>query len=56
MSNRQTVCCGLGIGVTRQIFETTPDDVKVEIYLAPKLVRKHRKLIDALFTWAKEQP
>jgi hypothetical protein len=33
-----------------------PGHVKIEIYLRPNLVRKHRKLIDALFAWAKDSP
>jgi hypothetical protein len=42
-------------GVSIQIYDrwSPPDEVKVEIYLRPDVVRKYRKLVDALFKWAK---
>jgi hypothetical protein len=42
-----------------QIYDrpsSSPGHVKIEIYLRPNLVRQHRKLIDALFRWAKDSP
>ncbi len=46
-------------GITLQMYDTwsaSAGEVKIEIYLRPNVVRKHRKLVDALFEWAKDQP
>jgi hypothetical protein len=57
---RRCYCRDLSKDISLQIYDSwytgSPDSVMIEIYLRPNAGRKHRKLIDALFTWSKEQP
>jgi hypothetical protein len=58
--HRRCYCRDIAKDINLQISDRSHvaayDSVMIEIYLRPNAVRKHRELIDALFTWAKELP